>query len=52
MAFDRYVERYTHLSHTVVAESSKALNEDRNGHALDRVEVDRGSAGDWVVVRL
>ena len=52
MAFDGYVERCAYLSHAVVAESSKALNEDRNGHALDRVKVNRGSAGDWVVVRL
>jgi hypothetical protein len=52
VAFDCYVERCAHLSHAVVTESSKALNEDRNGHALDRVEVDRGSAGNWVVVRL
>jgi hypothetical protein len=52
VTFDGHVERRAHLSHAVVAESSEALHEDRDGHALDRVKVDRGSAGDWIVVRL
>ncbi len=52
LAFDGHVERRAHLSHAVVAESSKALDEDTDGHALDGIEVDRGSAGNWIVVWL
>jgi hypothetical protein len=52
VAFDGNVERRAHLPHAVVAQSSEALHEDRDGHALDRVEVDRGSARDWIVVGL
>jgi hypothetical protein len=47
--FDGYVERCAHLSHAIVAESSETLYKDRDGHALDRVEVDRGSAGNRIV---
>jgi hypothetical protein len=52
VAFDGDVERCAYLSHTVAAESSESLNEDRDGHALHRVEVDRGPAGDRIVVWL
>jgi len=52
VAFDGHVERSAYLSHPVVAESSEALNEHCDGHALDGVEVNRGSAGDWIVVGL
>jgi hypothetical protein len=49
VAFDGHVERCAHLAHAVVAESSETLHEDRDGHALDRVKVDRGSPGNWIV---
>lgn len=52
MAFDGHVERYAHLSHAIVTESPEALDEDREGDALNRVKVDRGSAGDWIVLGL
>jgi hypothetical protein len=52
VAFDGDVERCAYLSHSVVAEASESLNEDRDGHALHRVEVDRGPAGDRIVVWL
>jgi hypothetical protein len=52
LAFDGHVERCAHLSHAVVAESSEALDKDPDGHALDGVEVDRGSAGNWIVAWL
>lgn len=41
-----------HLSHAVIAEASEALDKDPDGHALNRVEVDRGSTGHWIVVWL
>jgi hypothetical protein len=52
VAFDGDVERCAYLSHTVVAESSEPLDEDRDGHALHRVEVDRAPAGDRILVWL
>jgi hypothetical protein len=51
-AFDGHVERRAHLSQAVVAESSQALDEDTDGHTLDGVESDRGSAGNWIVLWL
>jgi hypothetical protein len=52
VAFDGDVERCAYLSHTVVAESSESLDEDRDGHALHGVEVDRAPAGDRILVWL
>jgi hypothetical protein len=52
VAFDGHVERRAHLSHAIVTEPPEALHEDREGDALYRVKVDRGSAGDWIVVGL
>jgi hypothetical protein len=52
VAFDGHPERVADLSHTIVTESSKALHEHRDGHALHRIEVDRGSTRDWIVVGL
>jgi hypothetical protein len=52
VTFDGDVERCAHLSHAVVAESSEPLNEDCDGHALDRVKVERGPARDWIAVWL
>jgi hypothetical protein len=52
LAFDGYGERCAHLSHAVVAESSEALDEDPDRHALDGVEVDRRSARNWIVLWL
>jgi hypothetical protein len=52
LAFDGHVECCAHLSHAVVTESTEALDKDPDGHALDGVEVDRGSAGNWIVVWL
>jgi hypothetical protein len=49
VAFNGHVERCAYLSHAIVAEPSQSLHEDRDGHALDGVEVDRGSAGDWII---
>jgi hypothetical protein len=52
LAFDGDVERRADISHAIVAKSSEALDKDLDGHALDGVEIDRGSAGDWIVVWL
>ena len=52
VTFDGHLERVAHFSQTIVAESSKALDKHCDRHALDRVEVDRGSARDWIVVGL
>jgi hypothetical protein len=52
VTFDGDVERCAHLSHAVAAESSEPLDEDCDGYALDRVEVDRGPARDWIAVWL
>jgi hypothetical protein len=52
LRFDGHVERCAHLSHAIVAESSEALDKDPDGHALDGVEVDRGSPGNWILVWL
>jgi hypothetical protein len=45
------LKRCTELAHPVVAESSEALNKNRDGDALNRVEVDSGTAGDWIIAR-
>jgi hypothetical protein len=52
LAFDGHVERCAHVSHAVVAESPEALYKDPDRHALDGVEIDRGSTRDWIVVWL
>jgi hypothetical protein len=46
------LKRYAEFAHPVVAESSEALNKNRDGDALNRVEVDSRTVGDWIIARL
>jgi hypothetical protein len=51
-AVDRDGEGSADLSHASVGQPSEALDEDRNGDTLDRVQVDRAASGYRILARL
>jgi hypothetical protein len=52
MALHCNVERGADFTHAIVAEPSETLDQDSERHALDRVQVDRGSARNWIATLL
>jgi hypothetical protein len=48
-AVDCYCERRTDLSHAAIRKPAEAINEHRDRHALNRVQVDCGPSRDWIV---
>ena len=52
MAVHGNVERCADFTHAIVAEPSETLDKDAERHALDRVEVDRGPARNWIATLL
>jgi hypothetical protein len=48
-AVDGYCERGTDLSHAAVRKPAKAINQHRDRHAFNRVQIDCGASRDGIV---
>jgi len=52
MAVHGYVERCANFTHAILAEPPETLHKDAKRDALNRVEVDRGPARNWIAALL
>jgi len=48
-AVDCYCERRADLSHAAIRQPAKTVDEHRDRHALNRVQIDRAPLKNWIV---